>query len=70
MDTKDPNELIELAKLEGIPLTDEELDQIAGGGTLWDPPKRCPKCGSTKIHNYTSQWFCKSCGHKWTQGII
>lgn len=69
-DPMGPVELHELSKTEGMPLTDEQLDQVVGGGTLWNPPTRCPKCKSTRIRNYTNQWFCRACGHKWTESLL
>lgn len=36
---KTPNELLELAKQEGIELSDDQLDTISGGG--WSEPS-CP----------------------------
>ena len=44
---KNQEELLELAKKEGIELTDEQLEAVSGGcGTY---TVRCPKCGSNII---------------------
>lgn len=62
-------ELLSLAKQEGIELTDEQLKAISGGGCTSCPDK-CPKCGSD---NTQATWYpcwgyecqCLDCGHKW-----
>ena len=64
---KDSAELLRLAASEGVELTDEQLEQVTGGGGLWGEGAVCPKCKSPKVYNYTNQWFCRSCGHKWIQ---
>ena len=44
---KNQEELLELAKKEGIELTDEQLEAVSGGcGTY---TVKCPKCGSSYI---------------------
>ena len=68
-----PEDILELAKTEGYELTDEQLEEVAGGG-IWDRTHDahsdgCPKCGSHDL-NYSSvgqiMWYtCKKCGHKW-----
>lgn len=49
---KSADELEKLATENGIELTNEQLDQIAGGG--WFPSsaleKGCPDCGSLNVH--------------------
>ncbi|MDE5753178.1 MAG: Nif11-like leader peptide family RiPP precursor [Oscillospiraceae bacterium] len=82
---KSPEELLALAKENGITLSedeakeyferlngsgeisDEELDNVAGGGCL-SFPKRCPKCGKGTIvynmyHPYIGGYhnFCNNC---------
>lgn len=69
-------ELLELAKKEGIQLNEEQLEAVNGGGCTSEPPRGdkliCPKCGSTKT-GWT--WFpfigyectCGDCGHTWTK---
>lgn len=45
---KNQNELLELAKNEGVELTDEQLAAISGGFcSSSDFRWKCPKCGST-----------------------
>lgn len=43
---KTPNELLELAKQEGIELSDDQLDSISGGG--WSSPS----CGDDTAWTY------------------
>ena len=41
---KSPDELVELAKAEGMELTDEQLESIAGGDSEWyemKPGRHC-----------------------------
>lgn len=64
---KDSAELLRLAASEGVELTDEQLEQVTGGGIIWGANRNCPKCQSERVYNYTNQWFCRSCGHNWTQ---
>jgi DNA-directed RNA polymerase subunit M/transcription elongation factor TFIIS len=72
---KSPEELLSLAKEEGIELTDEQLEAVSGGFcTVFH---KCPKCGSKKV----KEWYedtpgmgddmvdhhlqCKECGYHW-----
>ena len=70
---KSPEEIFELAKKLGRKLTDEEIEQVAGGAAGWcvDP---CPKCGSrnTGINGQKSprDSYCNDCGHRWETGNI
>ena len=61
------DELVELAKEEGMELTDEQVEQISGGG-VWNHPKSCPACGKGNIYHYGAEYFCKDCGHSWVEG--
>lgn len=71
---KNKDELLKLAKEEGIQLTDEQLEAVNGGGCTSEPPSdvKCPKCGSNKTEWV---WFpfvgyeltCKKCGHEWNK---
>ena len=45
---KNHDELLNLAKQEGVELTDEQLEVISGGGVC--SSDKCPNCGSK---NYT-----------------
>ena len=61
------DELIELANAEGVELTDEQIEQISGGG-VWNHPQSCPVCGKGTIYHYAAEYHCKDCGHVWTDG--
>ena len=43
---KNSEELLVLAKAEGIELTDEQLSIVSGGCSSTDTRKECPNCGS------------------------
>lgn len=64
---KSPQELLELSKKIGRKLTDEEVEQIAGGSG-WQAGT-CPSCGSDNTTATSvggaplSQ--CNACGHTW-----
>ena len=70
---KSSEELLKLAKEEGVVLTDEQLAAVNGGGCA--STIKCPKCGHDKyykeqqIHKMDGSpvWFyvCKKCGFKW-----
>ena len=56
---KNAEELLALAKAEGVELTDEQLEVISGGGVC--SSDKCPNCGS-KNYTYFSTGngrFCK-----------
>lgn len=65
---KNNEEVLEVAKEEGIELTDEQLEAVSGGCGFSDP-KNCPKCNSTNfitadinMDGSRVKYFCKSCG--------
>ena len=72
-------ELHSLAKKVGVPLTDEDIDEISGGST-WDDDHDCPlfgkhhwvKTGKFRInedgskHNY--EYICTCGDSKWVWG--
>ena len=61
---KNNSELLALAKEEGIELSDEQLQAVAGGGcTIISIPK-CPNCGSVWILQVGGKWKCLSCDEK------
>ena len=69
---KNEKELLTLAQAEGIQLTEEQLETVAGGGCS-ETTEPCPKCGSTNIkkehrgndvHMHTV-FICKKCKHEW-----
>ena len=62
-------EVLALAKAEGVALTDEQLEAVSGGGCF--QREKCPKCGSrnTGIGEYDKKagknyTWCNSCGHE------
>ena len=75
---KNSGEVLELAKAEGIELTDEQLQAIAGGGAcsvvsdIGDKinPFDCPKCGSNDVEKDGKVCTCKKCGHTWMDSYI
>ena len=77
---KSSEEIINLAKAEGIELTDEQLEAVSGGGCFSGTDK-CPECGSEEIstshkdHKETVRgtgdsteyiYTCRKCGYKWS----
>ena len=65
---KSPEEMFELAEKLGRKLTDEEVEQVAGGATLKEGP-RCPNCGSVGTVTFVSEnphrSVCGDCGYEW-----
>ena len=70
---KNSDELLKLAKAEGVELSDEQLQAINGGcgGSV---PDKCPFCGSDKIIyklecesvvNWRYDCACSECGGAW-----
>ena len=70
---KNHEELLALAKQEGIELTDEQLQTISGGGVcsvvsdIGDKinPNDCPKCGANDPKKDGYKRVCKKCGYVW-----
>ena len=77
---KNSEEIINLAKAEGIELTDEQLEAVSGGGCFGGTDK-CPECGSEDISTShkdykevssgsgdATQYIykCRNCGYKWS----
>lgn len=57
---KSQEELLKLAKEEGIELTDEQLEAVSGGGCF--SSFKCPNCGSKdyrKLPRYQVSGFCE-----------
>ena len=72
---KSSEEILNLAKAEGVELNEEQLAAVSGGGCFDGFKKRkCPECGSSNLdvagsekvsgHEYTIL-KCKKCGNKW-----
>ena len=75
---KSHEELLALAKKEGVELTAEQLEVISGGGAcsfVSDAgdllnPFDCPECGSNKVEAVKGKgnlFQCQSCGFKWRE---
>ena len=69
---KDQEEILALAKKEGIELTDEQLAAVSGGCTERPNPP-CPHCGKSNstANKFVGQmgvealYRCNECGHRW-----
>ena len=71
---KSHEELLALAKKEGIELSEEQLAVVSGGGACsvisdvgdkinpWD----CPKCGANRPIKDGKKLTCQKCGYTWT----
>ena len=74
-------EILALAKEEGVTLSDEQLEAVSGGGC--SSTRKCPMCGSTNIKRKTENaaikttkedaktvnvYVCKDCKHTWFVG--
>ncbi len=72
---KSHEELLALAKKEGVELSDEQLEVVSGGGVcsvvsefgenLTFTPYNCNHCGSNDVIVDGNNYTCKKCGHKW-----
>ena len=66
---KNQEEMLKLAKEEGIELTDEQLEAVSGGFCSMHSALKCPNCGSLNVN--TCQFWesvvytCNGCGHQW-----
>ena len=66
---KNQEELLKLAKEEGIELSDEQLEAVSGGFCSMHSALQCPNCGSLNV-NTCEFWdrevfTCNGCGHQW-----
>ena len=68
---KNQDELLKLAKEEGVELTKEQMEAVNGGGCM--SSMKCPNCGSSdfqKLPRYQisgcSTYKCNKCGHEWS----
>ena len=63
---KSSEEILALAKEEGVTLTDEQLEAVSGGGCIVSTAK-CDKCGSKNVKLIRSvergKYECKDCGN-------
>lgn len=62
---KSSEEILKLAKEEGIELTDEQLEAVSGGNCITDFD--CPKCGGTIDGGSSDDYYnftCPHCGYK------
>lgn len=63
-------EILEAVEAEGYELSDEDLQDVAGG-SMWDP-QGCPQCGSmntewdssVQVRGNIMTWVCRDCGYK------
>ena len=76
---KNSEEILNLAKEEGMELTDEQLEAVSGGGCFGT--FKCKKCGSKDIketvervdslgsntHTYCHTYRCRKCGYEWDE---
>ena len=74
---KNTEEILMVAKEEGIELTDEQLEAVSGGACTKET-LHCPKCGSTNLikraigfaHRVSGYRItCNDCGNKWETGL-
>ena len=62
---KSTEDILSLAKAEGVELSQEQLEAVSGGGCIVTSLK-CPKCKSKKINYHSLQDYeCKECGYRW-----
>ena len=68
---KSQDELLALAKEEGVELTDEQLSAVSGGGCF--STNKCPNCGSNDYKKIEIEekvdkrvfYKCNKCGEMW-----
>ena len=74
---KSQEDMLKIAKEEGVELTDEQLEAVTGGNCFGPD---CPQCGSDKVvTNTVTHYFmgkeygktrfkeCESCGYTWDE---
>ena len=69
-DCKSSEELLKIAKEEGIELSNEQLEAVSGGCATEDATgEKCPKCGGGRVVlrplSSCNEYECLSCGHKY-----
>ena len=66
-------EILALAKAEGLELTEEQLEAASGGTCLHpggEPEDKCPVCGSTDVKLIAHQYLvCSQCKHRWAPAV-
>ena len=66
---KNQEEMLALAKQEGIELSEEQLEAV-NGGFCSDDKLTCPNCGSEyldRLHVYDgTNYTCRKCYYSWT----
>ncbi len=61
---KSPEEILALAKEEGVELTGEQLEAVSGGGLC--KSNKCPNCGSKNMkQKWSHHYYCLDCGDWW-----
>ena len=69
---KSSEEVLDLAKAEGVSLSDEQLEAVSGGGCL-NPTTKCPECGSKNVKKTSKNvngfpgaklYRCRDCGEE------
>ena len=70
---KDSEEILALAKEEGVTLIDEQLEAVSGGGCNIATDK-CPECGSKKVKRVKdverSKYECLACGNVYIKKLF
>ena len=78
---KSAEDVLALAKAEGVELNDEQLEAVSGG--CGDSKIKCPKCGSSNINVVVEEaakttldaggtvrkYRCLDCNHKWEDKV-
>jgi hypothetical protein len=60
---KSPEEIMEVAKAEGVALNEDQLEAVSGGGCFSSDTPKCPKCGSKDYHYINKNLkTCEGCG--------
>lgn len=62
---KNQEEILAIAKEEGVELTPEQLEAVSGGCLAKEASMPCPKCRSTDTQYFAGMYQCKKCGHVW-----
>lgn len=67
-------EVLALAKAEGLELTDEQLEAASGGDSCLyidlGSEDKCPECGSTDVKLLAHQYLlCNKCLHRWSPSV-